>query len=131
MAAAHLWGYQLYRRQFIPVARVARTPDADSAGTLNYAGPSATPVRGSISIGFIIIQQLIAALLGSTILDGGIIFGLCLVTIGVYWFMFALGAALRRRPTTADRMLLNIGLWPLLFIIGFLAHLVWLIKGLI
>lgn len=77
------------------------------------------------------LQQSVAALLGSIILDGGTVFAICLATIGVFWFMFALGAILRRQLTDTDRVLLNIGFWPLLIAVGFLAHLVWWIKGLI
>lgn len=97
-------------------------PCRDCGGPQPHRGASFLGARSSPSE---------ASLFGSILLDGGDIFRLCLAAVGVYWVAVLMGVILRRgRATTVDRVLLNVGYWPLAAINAVAQHLVWAIKGL-
>jgi hypothetical protein len=129
MVAIHVWGYRAYRRQWLKEASIA--PPEGSSAPLDDECRTDTTASGRISWPAILAQQAFSLFFASILLDGGAILQLCLGATLVYWTAVLTGLALRRGQTTpTDRLLLNVGYWPLTAIIAMAQAVVWAMKGL-
>lgn len=129
MVAVHVWGYQAYRRQFVSAAVIL--PPTGAPSPLDYARPTAVASSHGVSWLGILAQQAFALLFGSILLDGGELLRLFVAGMAVYWVAVLMGFVLHRGQVTAtDRVLLNVGYWPLAAFIALAQNLVWAMKGL-
>lgn len=134
MVAVHAWSYQAYRRQWLKEASLAPAGVSASAGPpipLDYERRADTAVPPSISWRAILAQQAFALFFSSILLDGGDIGRSCFAAVGVYWVAALIGFVSRRGyATPTDKLLLNLGYWPLAAVIAVAQALVWAMKGL-
>lgn len=132
MVALHVWGYQAYRRQWQgktsavgqPVSDDVQ-PDGMGAGVLLYEAKTGKKVN----IAFVLLQQALALLFTSILLDGGVLFRFCLISVLVFWLSVLIIALARRRPMTAvDAALFSVGFWPLMGVVILAGRIVWWLK---
>lgn len=133
MVAVHAWGYQLYRRQgaaALPSTSIARPCD-DRVVPVEVASRADRSASARIEWVAIIVQQASLLLVGSVLLDGGSLFHVAAEGSVVYWAAVLVGRALRHGKTTpTERLMLNVGYWPLVSIIAVAQTAVWTLKGL-
>lgn len=136
MVAVHAWGYQAYRRQGVSCngENAGRLPENPQPAVPALASPSTPNSRSRPNVGFILVQQFLAALIMSLVLDGGNLFWLCIASIATYWLSVGVLGCVRRVQRTPmtqiDVALMNGGFFPLFAVVTAAAQLVWWLKGL-